>query len=336
MKESNHKKLLSQIANWHDTDQHQKIADAIRNIPQEEWAYDLSCLYARALNNLERYQEALDILLEIEEQGKTDGLWYFRAGYSLYYLGREEEAAEYLQNAIDYGDDGEDTRMLLQASREEAEIKREQAKYNPQCYSDKELECIQKHIDACFGPSNQVFHELISPDIHVDILIIEPTEKHNYYVLVTLGMGAHRMNVPDEIEGNLDRAEVLICLPPDWNIQGKEEEWYWPLRWLKIIARLPGNEDSWVGWGHTIPNGEPFAKNTQLNTILLLNPGAFKEESFRCKMPDGSFVNFYQMIPLYEEEVQFKLKNNTDLLLTFLDHDCLEYVHIDRDNICKE
>jgi tetratricopeptide (TPR) repeat protein len=336
MKEPNGETLLDRIANWHDTDQHQKIVNAIQEIPRKDWNYDLICLYARALNNLEQYQEALDTLLEIEEQGKTDGLWYFRIGYSLYYLEREEEAAEYFQNALDYGDNSEDTKMLLQASREEAEIKREQAKYNPQLYSHEELKCIHKHIDAYFGPSSSVFYELISPDIHVDILIIEPTEEHNYYVLVTMGMGAHRMNVPDEIEEDLERAEVLICLPPDWNIQSKEEEWFWPLRQLKLIARLPGNEDSWVGWGHTIPNGKPFAKNTQLNTILLLNPGAFTEESFRCKMPDGSFVNFYQMIPLYEEEVQFKLKNNTDLLLTFLDRDCLEYVHIDRDNICKE
>ena len=35
-----------------------------------------------------------------------------------------------------------------------------------------------------------------SPDIHVDIYIIEPTRKRNYYTLITSGMGAHRMNVP--------------------------------------------------------------------------------------------------------------------------------------------
>ncbi|MDR1902983.1 MAG: suppressor of fused domain protein [Treponema sp.] len=332
-----HKKLLAQIAIWHNDEQHQKILDAIQEIPREEWDYNLGCIYARALNNVERYQEALEILRGLEEQGKTDGLWYFRVGYALYYLEHEEEAAECFQKAIDYGDDNEDTKMLLLASREEAERKREQVKYNPELYSDEEMECIQSHIDTYFGASGSVFHELVSPDIHVDIVIIEPTEKRNYYVLVTMGMGAHRMNVPDELkEENLARAEVLVCLPPDWNIESKEEEYYWPLRWLKIMARLPGNEDTWIGWGHTVPNGEPFAKNTQLNTILLLNPGAFRQKSFRCKMPDGSYVNFYQMIPLYEEEVQFKIKNNTDLLLSFLDKDCLEYVRIDRDNICKE
>jgi hypothetical protein len=322
---------------WHTSDQHQKILDAIQNIPREAWDYDLACLYARALNNLEQYQEALDILYPLEEQGREDGLWYFRVGYALYYLEREEEAAGYFQKAIDYGDDNEDTKILLNESRKEAALKREQAKYNPEIYPEEEMECIQKHIDTYFGHSKSVFHELISPDIHVDIIIVEPTEERNYYTLVTMGMGARRMNVPDELKGeNLERAEVLICLPPDWNIYSTEEEWYWPLRWLKIMARLPGNEDTWIGWGHTIPNGKPFAGNTQFNSILLLNPGAFNQKSFKCTMPDGSFVNFYQLIPLYEEELQFKLKNNTDILLSFLDKGCLEYIHIDRDNICKE
>jgi hypothetical protein len=42
------------------------------------------------------------------------------------------------------------------------------------------------------------------------------------------------------------------------------------------------------------------------------------------------------MIPLYDEETEFKIKNNAEILLDFLDEDCLEYVHIDRENLCKE
>ena len=39
-----------------------------------------------------------------------------------------------------------------------------------------------------------------------------------------MGMGAHRMNVPDELRRErLDRAEMVICLPPDWKVQEKDE-----------------------------------------------------------------------------------------------------------------
>jgi hypothetical protein len=153
-----------------------------------------------------------------------------------------------------------------------------------------------------------------------------------------MGMGARPMNVPEEIPNhNLKRAELMICLPPNWNFEDLDnEEWYWPMRWLKIIARLPVEEDTWVGWGHTIPNGGPFAKNTQLSTVMLLNPSAFNRKSFECKLPNGELVNFYQLVPLYDEETEFKIKNNAEILLDFMDSECLEYVRIDRENLCKE
>lgn len=58
----------------------------------------------------------------------------------------------------------------------------------------EEMDALEAHIDKYFGKSKNVFHEIASPDIHVDIYIIEPTRKRNYYTLITSGMGAHRMN----------------------------------------------------------------------------------------------------------------------------------------------
>ena len=41
----------------------------------------------------------------------------------------------------------------------------------------------------------------------------------NYYILMTHGMGAHAMNVPEDLAGQkLERAELFICLPPDWKV----------------------------------------------------------------------------------------------------------------------
>ena len=58
------------------------------------------------------------------------------------------------------------------------------------------------------------------------------SEERDYYTLVTMGMGAHRMNVPEELaEYKLERAELAIALPPDWKLDEeslKDERWYWP------------------------------------------------------------------------------------------------------------
>ena len=338
-KENHYEELVAKILELHEEDKHEEIISLLDEIPRDDWDFNLTNLYARALNNTERYEEALDMLLDIKSKGREDGTWNFRVGYALYYLGREAEAAEYFQKAIDCGDDGEDTRRLLEASREEARMREQQALYKPQLYTNEELGCVENHIEKYFGENQNVLHEILSPDIHVDIVIIEPTPERNYYVLVTMGMGAHRMNVPEELgEYRLERAELLVCLPPDWKMTEeamKDENWYWPLRWLKIMARLPLEQDTWLGWGHTVPNDGPFAENTQFTTMLLLAPGAFSEEACMCELPDGSCVNFYQMIPLYEEETQFKLKTDVKLLLRLLTDENLEYIDLHRRNVCK-
>jgi tetratricopeptide (TPR) repeat protein len=330
--------FIAQLVSWHEEDQHDRIIGAIEKLGRDHWDYDIASLYARALNNAERYDDALDVLLELEDEGKDDGVWYFRIGYALYYLNREAEAAEFFRQAIEHGDDEEDTRLMLQASVEEAEQrrKRESGEYMSERYTPEELDALEAHIEKYFGSYRNVYHEIESPDIHVDIAVIEPGAERNYYTLVTMGMGAHKMKAPPDLE-NQNRAEVMVCLPPDWNLDDLEDErWYWPMRWLKILARLPINEDSWLGWGHTIPNGEPFADNTKLCTILLLNPGEFGEKSACCTLPGGEKVNFYQLIPLYEEEAQFKIKNNAQIFQRFLDRSALEYICIDRENICED
>lgn len=140
----------------------------------------------------------------------------------------------------------------------------------PEVYTEQELDMVEEHINSCFGECKSVMHEIVSPDIHVDICVIEPTQERNYYALVTMGMGAHRMNVPKELKKQgLSRAEVLITLPPNWEIQNGDEKWYWPLRWLKVLARLPGEHDTWLGYGHTVPNSEPFAENMSFAVLCL-------------------------------------------------------------------
>jgi len=202
----------------------------------------------------------------------------------------------------------------------------------PELYTEEEIKVLEAHICKHFGEFANVLHEIVSPDIHVDIAVIEPSEERNFYTMITMGMGAHRMNVPGELASHrLERAEAVICLPPDWDISAQDEKWYWPLRWLKILARLPIEHSTWLGWGHTVPNGEPFAENTNLCCMLLLSSDMeFGESSSSCEMPDGSRVVFYQMIPLYEDEMQFKIENNAEALLEQMPDSASVVVDIDR------
>lgn len=186
-------------------------------------------------------------------------------------------------------------------------------------YTSEELAKVEEHISRFYGEFEMVLHEVVSPDIHVDICLIPPTAEKNYYTLVTMGMGAHRMTLPEELaDQGLDRAELLIALPPDWKLDHdslQDERWYWPIRLLKSLARLPGISDTWLGWGHTVDNQEPYADNTELSGAILVVPQQVDEEGFSCQLPGGEEVNFYQLLPLYEDEMEYKIQSGADSLL---------------------
>jgi len=215
----------------------------------------------------------------------------------------------------------------------------------PEVYTEEEFEAVETHISDHFGKFENVLHEILSPDIHVDICIIDPTPERNFYTLVTMGMGAHRMNVPEQLrEHKIDRAEVLIMVPPDWKLPigdlavskaEDDEKWYWPIRWLKILARLPGEHNTWLGYGHSVPSEKPFAENTELCGVMLTMPYYFGQEASVCKLPDGDEINFYQVIPLYDNEMNYKIQNGAEALEDLYTDDFDMVLDITRKNLLE-
>ena len=193
----------------------------------------------------------------------------------------------------------------------------------PEVYTEEEMNAVEEHIQQYFGKFENVFHELDSPDIHVDICVVPPSEERDYYTLVTMGMGAHRMNVPEELaEYKLERAELVIALPGNWKLKHedlKNERWYWPIRLLKTLARLPIASDTWLGFGHTMDNEDDFAKDTKLCAAMLTGPQDTEDGSEVCILPSGEEVNFYQVIPLYRDELEYKMEHDADALLDKMD-----------------
>lgn len=220
----------------------------------------------------------------------------------------------------------------------DGENPKDEGQNEPEVYTEDEVEAIEDHIERCFGPVETVLHELVSPDIHVDIYVVAPSEDRNYYTLLTMGMGAHRMNVPKELaEYKLERAELAIALPADWKLNQEsiqDERWYWPIRLLKALARLPIVNDTWLAWGHTMDNTRPFAENTELCAFILAGAQSPVEGCQVCTLPDGDEINFYQVLPLYRNELEYKLQHDADALLDRM-ADISFVVRTDRRNIIR-
>ena len=199
-------------------------------------------------------------------------------------------------------------------------------------YSESELEEVDKYIGETFGEFPTVLHEIVSPDIHLDVCVIPPTNEEPYYKLVTMGAGAYKMNVPEQWQDyNIEYAEYVICLPQDWNIQSKNETDYWPIRVLKNVARLPIWCDTWLAFGHTTQadeEGTAYASNTRFNSVVL-DRATDQMGDIRLKMSSGKVINFYQIVPLYPEELKFKLENNAEALFDRLNEKGIPYKVVD-------
>ncbi|WP_297206045.1 tetratricopeptide repeat protein [uncultured Brachyspira sp.] len=93
--------IIEQINELHENDEHEKIIEIIISIPSEERNSEILSLLARAYNNVEKYDEALDNLMYIREEGIDDALWNYRVGYAYYYKGDKEIAENYFKKAYD-------------------------------------------------------------------------------------------------------------------------------------------------------------------------------------------------------------------------------------------
>lgn len=203
-------------------------------------------------------------------------------------------------------------------------------------YAPAQAAALQKHIRAWLGPVSRV---LPGAD-GVEVLVIDPQPGREYYTLLTWGMGARPMELPPDLEGQqLERAELMMLLPAGWKLGDEREIWRWPVRWLRLLARMPAEQGTWLGWGHTIPNGRPFASNTLLCGVMLVDPLDAPEPAAICPLPGGEAVNFYQLLPLYAPEMDLKLVQDADGLLDAMeDKGLLEepWVRVDRPSAVGE
>jgi len=133
----------------------------------------------------------------------------------------------------------------------------------------------------------------------------------------------------------------MTCLPPDWRLTQedfKNESWYWPIRWLKILARFPHEYDTWLWEGHTIPNGdppEPFADNTQFCGVMLLPPITAPPEFATLTVGDKT-ISFFSMIPLYPDEMDHKIAHGIKSLLPrFEKHGVTDIIDVNRRSVCR-
>lgn len=184
------------------------------------------------------------------------------------------------------------------------------------------IEEIEHHISRHIGEVETVDHEIISDIVHLDVAMVPATDGRPFQTLVTMGMSERPMHVPDEArrQGAVERAELVLLLPPDW--PATDPDHYWPIHTLKSLARLPHEYETWLGYWHTVPNGDPatpFASGTNLAGVMLAPPLRLPQDFGELRRPNGETIAFMALMFLTVDELALKLERGTDALLDLID-----------------
>ena len=191
-------------------------------------------------------------------------------------------------------------------------------------YSEKDEDEVVECIKEDYGDFQNVLHEVVSTDIHLDVALIPPQEDRDYYTLCTIGAGAYRMEIERDIriEHHLsEHSEYIMYLPSDWKLDEEslnDEANYWPIRLLKNTARLPLLTDSWFTIGHTTgtEEGLPYSEEYPYNSAILTYPAPFvATRENKCNLSSGKTILFHHILPITQEELEFKNENGTEALL---------------------
>ncbi|HYE60793.1 MAG TPA: suppressor of fused domain protein [Phycisphaerales bacterium] len=238
-----------------------------------------------------------------------------------------------------------------------SEVIRHEANFaeDPGCaYLDEaEMVAIQDHVREHIGDVVDVMHEIASEGVHLDIVPVHvDDEDGDFTFAVTMGMSAAPMNMPpmqlepgeeDDFALPSPYAELFIVLPGHWPVTQEAlenpENW-WPFFLLKECGRLPVLFDTFLGPGHTVPNGdppEPLAPGCPFVGAVVVQGEIISEEFSRLET-EGKTIDFLFLAPLHADEMRYKLEHGYNALLDLFEQkemDPFELANPERPSVCS-
>ena len=164
----------------------------------------------------------------------------------------------------------------------------------------------------------------------LDLHGFPPTRGRPFWVVGSLGMSGRAMNVPPQAwrAGTPLHAEMLLLLPKRFfgrHRQGAsaaalDRPEAWPVRFTRMLARMPRLLDGWLAVGHVIPGADAPHADGYSGAVLLPPIGAFDPEDHVVQTASGRGVQLLSPTFLYLDEMEYQTRHGYQALASLL-HD---------------
>lgn len=168
---------------------------------------------------------------------------------------------------------------------------------------------LEKHLEKHAGPIEARWENL---------LLVRATQERDCHVIVTCNLSDEPM---ESAKNEWKWAELCALLPSDWPLdpaQWENPDFGWPAFELQRLVEVTRQSGSWLGFGHTVPNGDPpqpFAPSTEQCATFLLPPLELPPNFARLRLLDEEILNFWAIVPIYAGELALKMNQKAPSLI---------------------
>lgn len=148
----------------------------------------------------------------------------------------------------------------------------------------------------------------------LDTVLISLQKRSKLTLLMTLGLSDYNMPVPEKY-AERSHTELVFCLPSYWDLESITDQWVYA--WIQKLAKHVIEKETWFGPGHTIPNGNPveaISERMKQKYFILTDPIYLKSELSPILLDDKT-IHFLVIMPIFEDEMDFKMGKGTFKLL---------------------
>ena len=319
-----------------------EVVEKIRELDEEELGIELHLMLAHALSQCAKYHEAISTLKDIEEETSDDDIGYhLEMAGALFGLHHYRAAVKEAKTCIEIDETCVEPWLLLclvyQETGEEnkfdhaSQIAKEldEDAWNNifgdrsdelEFYSENDACIVAAFISKHFGRIADVLavpgDECRENPHSINCLIIKPDETNDFYKLVSVGIGAY--SGTDKNTGQIHRIEMAAFLPSYYSMDDIKEKFSWIAKIMRQFGEMLQFEKSWLAAGHSISYGEPMDESVGYNGVIFND--VFVDTPYRdkCILENNEEVSFLRIIPLYEEEMMYKINNGHNALFNRL------------------